>query len=884
MVPEMKLTHASYKSALLASTVLMVPGQAIAQDITPDLYQPEVEEITVTGRYVPDEKRATSEIANVIDSESFALVGDGDVAVALQRVPGLSTVGGKYVFIRGLGDRYSSTLLNGSGIPSPEPLRRVVPLDIFPTAMIKSVLVQKTYSPEYPGGFAGGVIDLRTKTVPDAFVLEVGVSTKYNTESTFKEGLSFDGPSSEIFGFGGASRNLPDLILKDVTLESLTPAEKEAAAEALPNVWSIDLENNLPAAGIDFLIGDRYDVGDEGAFGFFAALTYDVEQTNREGIRRGFNTTNSGLVERFAFSPQVCEDFASQGDYANAQNMGDDCGFRQTTMDVELNGILSLGYEINANHALNLTSSVLRQSQKRALIEKGFIASEKDELRTTSSIDWIESQVWTNQISGDHLVSLFGDSDTFLETEFDWRFNYSRADRDAPLGRNMVYIYDPADDVFQTLPRPDFNTTSYSALDEESYESGFNFKQPINVGDTPVDLKGGFTWSDKSRGYGVVRYYYAFPSGNQSELRTLVPEIIFGPGNIAPGGITLTEKFDASDYFTAGFTNYQGYLGADIELSYRLRAAFGVRYEDSTQTVATVDRTTDEPIIVTQRGEYWLPSATLTYEIIDNMQLRLAYSQTITRPDMRELSAAPFVDYERNRTIRGNPELRITEIENFDARFEWYFAEGESLTVGGFYKKFTNPIEETFTILGEGPLGGYINAADATLKGIEVEVEKALFLQDWFGWDWLGKNREFYIRANGSYIQSETRIDPARLPAGNTTTNLVRSMQGQSDWLANITIGYQDFLKVESMALVLNYTGERLSGVGINGVQDEYERPPLMLNFVYKREIKLFDTFLELSVKADNLLNDDQTWVQEGLITEKYEIGRTFGLGLKYSF
>lgn len=879
----MKPNHKSLKYALLASTVVMLPAEAIAQEQSSGFEPADVEEITVQGRYVPDEKRSTSEISNVIDSEAFARVGDGDVAVALQRVPGLSTVGGKYVFVRGLGDRYSSTLLNGSGIPSPEPLRRVVPLDIFPTAMIKSVLVQKTYSPEYPAAFGGGVIDLRTKTVPDEFVLEVGLSTEYNSESTLKEGLSFDGPGSEIFGFGGSSRNIPALLLKDVTLASLTAEEKAEAAKAIPNVWSIDKEDNFPAAGIDFLWGNRFEAGDEGAFGFFAALTYDVEQTNRQGMRRGFNTSNAGLVERFSYSPKVCEDFASQGDYANVQNMGDDCGFRQTTMDIDLNGILSLGYEVNANHSLNLTSTVLRQSQKRALIEKGFIASEKDELRTTSSIDWIESQVWTNQLSGDHLFALFGDSDTFMETEVDWRFNYSRADRDAPLGRSMAYIFDPADDEYHTLPRADFNTTSYSALDEESYEGGFNFKQPMNVGDFPMDIKGGFTWSDKSRGYGVVRYYYAFPSGHQPDLRTLVPEIIFGPANIAPGGITLTEKFDASDYFTADFTNYQGYLGADIELSYRLRAAFGMRYEDSTQTVATVDRTTDAPIVVTQTGEYWLPSATLTYEVVDNMQVRLAYSQTITRPDMRELSSAPFIDYERNRTIRGNPELRITEVDNFDARFEWYFAPGESLTVGAFYKKFTNPIEETFTILGEGPLGGYINAKEAKLKGVELEVEKILFLQDWFGWSWLG-DREFYIRANGSYIDSETTIDPTALPAGNTATNLVRSMQGQSDWLANITLGYEDYMKGESMALVLNYTGERLSGVGINGVQDEFERPPVMLNFVYKRTIELGAHELELSFKAQNLMKDDQTWMQEGKITEKYELGRTFGLSAKYRF
>lgn len=872
MVAKMNLLHKNLKHVLLASTVLFAQAGAFAQDQqqekTPD---DDVEEITVQGRFIPDEKRATSEIANVLDSEAFSRAGDSDIAVALQRLPGLSVVGGKYVFVRGLGDRYSSTLLNGSDIPSPEPLRRVVPLDIFPTAMIKSVLVQKTYSPEYPASFGGGVIDIRTKTVPDEFVLEIGVKTKYDTESTGKNGLSYDGTSSEIFGFGGSERNIPKEILADVTLQSLTPAQLEAAGEALPNIWSIDNQKNLPAGGFKFLLGDRYEVGSESAVGFFAALTYDVGQTNKTGIRRGFNTSNAGLVERFSFSPKVCDDF---------NNGGDDCGFRETTMDVNLNGILSLGVEFNANHSLNFTSTVLRQSRKRALIEKGFFATEKDELRTSSSIDWIESQVWANQLTGDHIIPL--GSDLFTDLEVKWRLNYSRADRDAPLRRNTVYALDDNDGVFRTLARQDGNSTSYSALDDQSYEAGIDIVLPANIGNYSVDFKGGFTYVDKDRSYGLVRYFFDFPAGAQFDLRERVPEIIFGSFNIDPAGITLQEKFDASDFFTAKFENIQGYLAADVELSDKLRVAFGWRYEDSTQLVSTVDRSTDLPVLVTQKGEYWLPSATLTYEFVDNMQIRLAYSQTIARPDQRELSTAPFINDERNRTVRGNLNLRITEVSNYDARFEWYFGAGDVVTLGVFYKDFTNPIESTFAILGEGPIEGYINGDKAKLKGIELELEKILPLQDWFGWDWLG-TREFYVRTNGSYIDSETTIS-ADSNFASTATNLVRQSQGQSDWLGNFQLGWEDYDNGESFAVVLNYTGERLSGVGINQVQDEFERPPLMLNLVYKHDFDVSGHIVEMSLEAANLLGDDIQFLQEGQVIEQYDIGRSFSLGITYKF
>lgn len=880
---------AKLKTVLLASAALILPAHtAYSQDASQTEEEaqaqqqsssnnfrfqvPDVEEITVLGRYIPDEKRATSEISNVIDSEAFSLAGDGDIAVALTRLPGLSVVDGGFVYVRGLGDRYSSTLLNRSGIPSPEPLRKVVPLDIFPTSIIESVLVQKTYSPAYPAEFAGGVIDIRTKPVPDEFVLQVGISTNYNSEATFKDGLSYDGTGSEIFGFGGSRRNIPQEILQDVTLESLTAEQLEAAGEALPNIWSIDLEQNLPAFGFNAVYGDRFDIGDESALGFFAAVTYDVDQRNREGVRSLFNISNAGLVRNFQLAPEVCDEF---------QNGGDDCGFRQTNLTVSLNGIFSVGYEFNANHSINYTGTVLRKSTKRALIEKGIFAAERDELRTSSTIDWIESQVWTNQITGEHTLSLFGDSDTFQDTEVNWRANISRSDRDVPQRRNIVYALDPNRGEFFTLARQDGNTTIYNALDEETKEFGIDILQPAYIGDTAVDFIGGFTYQQKDRSFGLVRYFFEFPPGGTSfELRSRVPEIIFGPTNIDPNGIRLREAFDASDFYTAELENVQGYFGADVEVSDRLRLAAGLRYEDSLQLVDTVDRTTLVPVEVRQSAEFLLPSATLTYEIVENMQVRLAYSQTITRPDLRELSVAPFIDDDRNITVRGNPNLRVTEIDNFDARFEWYFAAGESLTAGVFHKEFSNPIEQTVSVLGDGRLISYINADSATLTGVELEVEKVLFLQDWLGWDWLG-SREVFVRANGSYIDGETVTAPENL---GDVTNARRSFLGQSEWLANFQFGWRDYDNGENLAISLNYTGTRLSLLGVFGAPDEFENPPVLVNIAYSKEFEVGGNPLKMSLEVENLLNDNIRFRQLDQTTESYDLGTTFALGFTYSF
>lgn len=868
----MTMKQNNFKKLLMASTVLIAPIGVAAQEEGPTI-QDDVEEITVLGRYIPDEKRATSEIANVLDAEAFSLAGDGNVAAGLQRLPGVSLVGGKYVYVRGLGNRYSSTLLNGSNIPSPEPLRKVVPLDLFPTSIIESVLVQKTYSPSYPAEFGGGVVDLRTKVLPDEFLFEVGISGQYNSEATGKTGLSYDGTGSEIFGFGGSRRDIPQEILQDVTLASLTPAELQAAGRAIPNIWSVDNESLYPGAGLNFVIGNRFDVGDESAFGFFAAVDYDVNTRNRVGVRRTVTTSNAGPVIRTNSGPEVCQspDFIDAG--------FDDCGMRQTNLDVSLNGLFSAGYEFNSDHSISYTGTVLRQSTKRSLIEKGLVAQE-DGLRTRSTIDWIESQVWTNQLTGDHVVSLFGDSDTFQLTEIKWRANISRSDRDVPLRRNTVYEYNPQLDADLIFARPDGNTTTYNALDEETKEFGLDFVQPMYVADLPVDILGGFTYVDKDRSFGLVRYNFSLPPGTSTDLRQLAPEIIFGPANIGPGQIELIEVFDASDFYSATFENIQAYLGADIEVSEKMRVAFGMRYEDSSQIVDTVERISLEPLEVTQLGEFWLPSATLTYEIIENMQVRLAFSQTINRPDLRELSTARFIDDERGLTYQGNPELRIAEINNFDARFEWYFAAGESFTVGAFYKDFTNPIEQSSRALGDGRLATYVNASSAELKGVEVELEKILYVQDWFGWDWLG-SRELFMKVNGSYIDGETITAEADL---GVVTNAVRSFQGQSEWLGNLQFGWRDFDRGENLAIVLNYTGRRLALVGVFEAPDEFESPPLMLNVAYSKEFDLSGNILELSVQADNLLGDEIEFSQDGIITEGYELGRTVSVGFTYKF
>lgn len=848
------------KAALLTSAMIVAASGAMAQN---------VEEIVVQGVFIPDEKRATSEISSLLDEVDFAQSGDSEVTGILQRVTGLSLVSGKFIYVRGLGGRYSYATLDGSTIPSPEPLRRVVPLDIFPTSLLGGVLVQKTYSPQFQGEFGGGLIELRTKAVPDERFFEFGVSGGYNTASTFDDGLTYDGPNTaEVFGFPGKSRSIPDLIDSNPLLTGYSPAQLEAAGESIPNIWSVDREPNAADFGLNATYGDRFDFANS-SLGILAVLDYDSSMRNEFGEFRTFEVSGGDLVPSTDLSAAVCDRFVAGGE---------DCGLRRTEWDVGLNGVLSLGLEFDES-TLKATSMVLRKSTKRVQLEKGEFASDPGTLSTSVRNEYIENYLWFNQLSGEHFFDALTDNSSFEQTQLNWRASYSKASREAPFRRQYRYIFDDFDSVFRIPLRTDSALTSWSDLKDDTYDVGFDVLQPMFLGDTSVDLKLGAAYLDKSRESGFVQYGFDPPAGANLGLRELIPEIIFGPVNIGPGGFELREFFDQSDSFTASLENFQLYGGLDIQLNDFIRLAAGFRYEDSEQVTSTVDRVSLDPITVTQKAEYLLPAGTLTWEFYDNMQVRFAFSQTLSRPDLRETSSAIFLD-DRGQQTRGNPTLEIAEIDNFDARWEWYFGPGEFATIGVFYKDFANPIEQTYQFIGNTPLRSWANALSAEVKGIEAEIEKVIPLGDWIDSGWTSR-REFYVKVNGSYIDSNVALDPAE---AQQQTDTQRSLEGQSDYLGNIQFGWDEVEDRERFSILLNYTGSRIIGVGRLGAPNEVEKPPLSLDLNYARTLDVWGRDYEVSLKAANLLNDDFLIEQGNQVAEKYDLGVTVSVGFKTRF
>lgn len=856
MVTNMKYYNNTFKGALLAGCAMIAPQTAIAQDEG----QGDVEEIVVTGRFIPDEKRATSEISSVVDAAEMSIAGDSDVAVALTRLPGISPdSSGQFVVVRGLNERYTSTLLNGTELPSPDPLKRAVPLDIFPTSLISSVLVQKTYSAEYPGSFGGGVIDIRTKAVPEEAFFEISVGTGYNGISTGKDGLSYNGSGTDWLGFDNGLRELPDIIANNPTLEGFSPEELEAAGQSFPNIWSIDSEPNMPDVDFNLAMGSSWDVGSEGKLGAIFALDYGTKQRNKFGDRISYqasSATDSGLEPDRDFSAAACEEVGAPAE---------DCGYRSTTWDINLNAFASVGWEINPQNTIKYTSLLLRSSQQQVEIQQGRTNSE--DLANFTRLDWKERRVWSNSLDGEHELELFEQP-----TQLNWFANYTEASRDVPLRRRYTYVFDDRLNVFEMLRRNDSNRTEYGFLDDESYDVGLDIVQGAFIGDMAVDFKAGMSYNEKDRASVYLKYGFDLGAVSNDELRTFIPEIIFGETNVDPNGIVLREFFDPSSAFTAGFENTQAYFQVDAQATDTLRVSAGVRYEDSLQTVNSTNRTTLETIQINQNVEKWLPSATVTWEFAENMQARLGFSETLNRPDSRELAPVFFVR-EDGRTELGNPNLVPAEIRNFDARFEWYFGQSDVVTIGGFYKEIDNPIEYSIFARGDGEADTIANAETAEIKGIEVEVEK--ILGTW-------GDRELFVRANGSWIDSEVVRSEDNF---DRITNLVGRLQGQSDWLGNMQVGFQNEEKGERFNVILNYIGDRIYRLGTATRPDLIESLPVELNLLYSRDVSIWgDNPINITLKAKNLLNDSAERTQGTEIAESFEVGRSFSVSFKYSF
>ncbi|MCB1670871.1 MAG: TonB-dependent receptor [Gammaproteobacteria bacterium] len=813
---------------------------------------PEIQEISVIGQFVPDEKRATDQISNVIGEEQFTRSGDANIAEGLKRISGLSTVGGKYVYVRGLGERYSTTLLNGAILPSPEPINRVVPMDLFPTAILDSVLVQKTYSAQYPSEFGGGVLQMRTKKSTDEFFWNVTSSLGMVQGSTFEKGFTMKGGGTDWLGMDDGYRELPTVIsaaagdgvrvrpYSRFTGEGFTDEQLQAFGRAFRNEYQPTQEDMPPNFDFSTSLGNYHDLGDSGMrVNYLAAVDYS-------------NGWDTNTITRNLWVPGVDELRQQEG-----------LTFVGTEHSIDLSGIATAGLDFNPNHNLRMTSVLLRKTDDRVSRTTGFTSDVPD--GDATEIEWIERELLSNQLQGDHY---FPD---FNELAVNWRYSQMTAQRESP--DNREYRYDGG----QLTSRADSNLRRFSTLEDTVDDIGVDmsmvFYAPMNAIITP---RVGYVWNEKDRDSQIRRFGFTFAGSiaNDPDLLKLPLEQILSYDNISPNGFELLEITRPTDSYRAASSLEAYYAEVEVNFDDRFRFTFGGRQEDFSQKTTTFDLFRPELEVVAdlQQSEF-LPALSATY-IYHDHQFRLAYSETVSRPDFRELSTSAFTNPITGRSIIGNPDLQITDIKNYDFRWEWYFAFSDYMSLGLFFKDFTNPIESSI-FSATTRASTYINAASAQNQGVEYEIYKRM---DFLGNEFLGGiGEDFYVQANVAYIDSNVEIAPEDQ---GVLTTLSRPLQGQSDLLFNLQVGYEPFSGTTA-TLLYHYYGDRIGEVGIEGAPDLIEQDYGELNFVLIKELS--DNW-RITAKAKNILDEDKEITQGGRIANAYNEGREFSFQVDYNF
>lgn len=797
----------------------------------------EIGEIVITGRRDSSIVRTAPQVVSILTAVEIARTGEGNIAGALSHVSGLSLVGSGYVYVRGLGDRYSLALLNGSPLPSPEPLKRVVPLDLFPSSIIASSLVQKSYSANFPGEFGGGVINLTTKAIPREPFLSIGFGGSADTETTGRLSYTYYGSTTDWSGFDDSKRDMAPALnafiasgerissgnikTGDIARQLVTGrnAVVQSTSETPPN-GSVNL-----SGGLSF---------DRGAYtlGFIAAGGYSNKWSTREATNQ--NSLQSDL---------------------SALNSD----FTRVTSDnrIVLNGLVGLGLEFGDNK-LRWTNLYIRDTLKHTRLGLGN--------RNQTTVDFMQQDTswYERELIDSQVVGEFNLNDNL---SVDVRVAYANSKRNSPYELTFEYVRtnvkaDPYGAYFVNRLNNGNGgdaVISFSELDEKLWSGGADATYRLRDG-----LSGtvGYAFADTERTSSRRDFQFQAPSSFPRGVDMLRPDLLLAPAVIEAFNIALVETNEGNPAFLATLRNQAGYVKFDYQMTDALQLNAGIRYETAELEVSPIKifKTAGASLAGTALEEsYWLPAATVTWQLASDMQLRGNLSKTIARPQFRELVYQFYFDPDSNRMYRGNPFLVDSELTNAEARFEWYFDTDQRFTAAAFYKKITNPIESF--VAGDDFTTSYANAPQANLIGAEFDAQKYFDLSAIEGDFWA--SRRIVLNGNYTYTNSELKVaknDPISVFASSSknATDFFKDgaqMTGQSDHIFNVQLGLEDREALSQQTLMFNYASKRVSSRGLvnSGQPDIYAYPGFSLDFVARQGVAVAGRDVELKFEARNL-------------------------------
>ncbi len=864
----------------LAATASMMP--ALAQEAPAQTAEDskEVERIEVSGRLMSSAASAAAErreqpyVAELLGMEQISRAGDSNAATALRRVTGLTLVKDKFIYVRGLGERYSSTLLNGAMVPSPDPTRNVIPLDMFPAGIIESLVVQKAYSPELPAAFGGGSVNIRTSSIPLQRSFNLSVGTGYNSLNS-DDAYTYNGGGDDWMGSDDGTRALsPELraaLDQYGTISQINIAEAMGGinqgnlAQAATIVRELGLnfnrdvdvqrENIKPDFDGSVSFGDKFDVGSS-VFGVMAGVSYDRSTQNIEEQERYFSVSGDDLVPL---------------------NIYDD--IKGTEHQVKLSGMLNFGLELDENHRFETASIYLRDTKDEVKVKNGDsieTVNEADRYNTDTSLRYEERSMLSNQIRGRHNLPWLYD------ISVDWQYTDAKAERDAPGEIEYRYVNElQADGFFTSFLRRNQNAVNYSFgnMEDNTENGSWNAKLPFTLGKAEMVLNGGYSYFERTRDSETNLFNFSTVGYSLEQLSQSFSDIFSDESilNTANGFQISNVTTQADDYIAAQQID-AAYVGMEMNYDYLYRLNFGVRYEDFRQISVPLNADGEisgniEEFPLLEDGFY--PSLSFTWFVSEELQARFGYSSTVVRPDLREVTPVLFIDPLTDFKVTGFSGLQSTDVTSYDARLEWYYDES-NYSVGVFYKDLENPIESIELSGSDGNLLMSFRNADAgEVYGVEAEFLQQLNMFEGESYNWLDN---FFVAGNFTYSESEISIQQF---AGTNLTNLTRPLNGHSKHVVNFQLGFDSDNDQHNATLTYNVFGKRIAFAGVNDKDDAYEQPFNSLDFVYS-----YTPWEATSVKFSmkNILDEDVEIMQQGELLQRRVEGQSYGLSFSYKY
>jgi outer membrane receptor protein involved in Fe transport len=817
-----------------ASTVL-----ASASAVTSVEVSASVSAVAATAEAMLMERKLAPAVSDSLSADEIHQSVASDAAGALAKVTGVSVVDSGFVFVRGLGERYSSTMLNGAVIPTTEPEKRVVPLDLFPSSLIDGIKVVKSYTPDLPGEFSGGVVQLTTVEFPTQKVLRFSATSGYNTRTTFHRFNSYAGGATDAFGFDNGARSLPSLIPSDQRLipGRFTAQQLQAFGRSFSGNWQpSSISSMRPQQSYSIVGGNTFK-----RVGIVGALTFTSRPINQSEIQRYLRQGGSG--------PVIFTDYPD---------------FQSDTESARLGGVLNVAVKLSSAHKLVFRNTLTRDSDKETREFRGYDGTNDGNL-WSQRLRFVERGLFSTGVEGDHSFARLGNS------LVKWQFNFSSSMRNEPDMREVIrgrlddgrYVY---------LGLSSSGQRFFNNLSDHIYEPQIEWSKPFYRGAFTGIFSLGFRGTFRSRDFQARRF--RFIPQRSSTLDLFAPsDTLFSTANIRPDGFQLTEFTRATDRYDATMDIYAGYAMLDMNFGPRWRIIGGLRVEDADIQVNTIDPLVPgaKPQTASLVNRDPMPSANLIYALTPRQNLRLGFSHTVSRPDFRELSPFDFNNVYGGFVTQGNPNLLRATVNNSDARWEWFLGGNQILAASFFVKNFTNPIE--VTILPANDLRQtYVNAQGARNIGFEIESRTGLGR-------FSPRLRNFDVQGNFTFVDSNIDIrsqDAALLTSRN------RPLLGQSRFLYNVITGWRKPRWRSDARFDVNFVSRRLSDVGTFGIPDIYQEASLFLDFSYQYALTENGKYT-LRLSGENLGDNHYHWTQGPFTQRSFHLGRTFSIGLTVS-